>query len=128
MTITTTRFSGLGLALAGMVAAAALSAPPALAQGLAVTAPTHPTWARWLGIDSGQSFVLKGQAQAIEIGRSQSPVRVRVCVNAGTTPMSDNVDAKVMTDQGETIVPVGHRVHSRASTRPWRQAAGQGPV
>ena len=105
-----------GMVLGGLITVSAAVAPAA-AQGLSVVAPTHPTWARWLGLETGREFVLGGasrgriqiaESQRIQIAESQEPRRVRVCVTSGTTPASLNVGARVVADDREIVVPVAH--------------------
>jgi len=96
-----------GMLLGGLVTLSAAVAPAA-AQGLSVIAPTHPTWARWLGLETSGEFVLgRGRGQ-IQIGNFPEPRRVRVCVTSGTTPASNNVGARVIAEDAQIVVPVGH--------------------
>jgi hypothetical protein len=96
-----------GMLLGGLVTLSAAVAPAA-AQGLSVIAPTHPTWARWLGVETGGEFVLgRGRGQ-IQIGNFPKPRRVRVCVTSGTTPASNNVGARVIAEDTQIVVPVAH--------------------
>ena len=97
-----------GMVLGGLVTVSAAVAPAA-AQGLSVVAPTHPTWARWLGLETGREFVLGGASRGrIQIAEFQEPRRVRVCVTSGTTPASLNVGARVVADDRQIVVPVAH--------------------
>ncbi len=86
--------------LNGLVVLSAAAAPAA-AQGLSVIAPTDPTWARWLGLETGSEFVLGHGRNRIQIGNFQEPRRMRVCV-------TDNIGARVIADGRQTIVPVSH--------------------
>lgn len=97
----------LGLALSGLLASS-MAAVPAAAQGLNLITPTEPTIGRLLGLQTGQQFVLKPSRNALELSRSAEPRRLQVCVTTGTTPASNNVAARVITDQGDRVVPVGH--------------------
>lgn len=96
-----------GMVLGGLVTVSAAVAPAA-AQGLSVVAPTHPTWARWLGLETGREFVLGGARGRIQIAEFREPRRVRVCVTSGTTPASLNVGARVVADDRQIVVPVAH--------------------
>ena len=96
-----------GMVLGGLVTVSAAAAPAA-AQGLSVIAPTHPTWARWLGLETGHEFVLGAGRGRIQIADFQEPRRVRVCVTSGTTPASLNVGARVVADDSQSVVPVAH--------------------
>ena len=96
-----------GMVLGGLVTVAAAVAPAA-AQGLSVVAPTHPTWARWLGLQTGGEFVLGATRGRIQLADFQEPRRVRVCVINGTTPASLNVGARVVADDRQIVVPVAH--------------------
>ena len=96
-----------GMVLGGLVTVSAAVAP-ATAQGLSVIAPTHPTWARWLGLETGSQFVLGAARGRIQIADFQEPRRARVCVTSGTTPASLNVGARVVADDRQIVVPVAH--------------------
>ena len=67
-------------------------------------APTDPTWARWLGLDTSAQFVLHGGRGQIQIGDFQKPQRVRICVFEGTTPASLNIGARVTTGDHQIVV------------------------
>jgi len=95
----------IGLALGGLVTLSAVVAPAA-AQGF-LRAPTHPTWARWTGLPAETEFVLGRGIGRIQIGSFQEPRSVRVCVTSGTTPTSNNVGARIVTDDSRIVVPVG---------------------
>ena len=96
-----------GLILGSLVALSATVAPAA-AEGLSVVAPTHPTWARWLGVDNGSEFVLGRGRTRIQIGNFQVPRRMRVCVTSHQTPASLNIGARVVADGRQIVVPVAH--------------------
>jgi len=93
----------VGLALGGLVTVSAAVAPAA-AQGLSVIAPTRPTWARWLDLQTGSEFVLGATRRQIQIANFQEPRRVRLCVTSGAS----HVAARAVTEDGEIVVPVGH--------------------
>jgi len=92
----------LGL-IAGSVFSAMAAGGPAPASAQALTMPTNPTWARWLGLETGHELFLNDGQQRVQIGDFQEPRRVRLCVNPGNT----NVAARVITESGETVVPLG---------------------
>ena len=95
----------VALALGGLVTVSAAVAPAA-AQGL-LRAPTHPTWAGWIGLQPETEFVLGGGRGQLQIGSFQEPRRVHICVTSGTTPTSHNVGARVVADDSQSVVPVG---------------------
>lgn len=80
---------------------------PASAQGLHIVTPTHPTLARSLGLQTGTEFILGAGRRQVQIGDFGEPRRVRLCVNSGTTPASQNVGARDVAEGGQTVVPVG---------------------
>jgi hypothetical protein len=97
----------LGLALAGLVAAAAAPAP-AVAQAPGVIAPTEPFWARALGLQTGREFRLRPGSTTRDLARFNEPRTLRICVVSGTTPASQNLDARVISDGRAQVIPVGH--------------------
>jgi len=93
----------LGLTAGALFSAmAAAGSVPASAQVL--TMPTNPTWAEWLGLETGHELFLNRAHQEVQIGDFSEPRRVRVCLRPGNTI----VPARVITETGETVVPVGH--------------------
>ena len=114
----------VALVLGGLVTVSA-AVTPAAAQGL-LRAPTHPTWARWIGLQPETEFVLGGGRGHIQIGSFQEPRSVRVCVTSGTTPSAHNVGARVVADDSQTVVPVGRCgiVRSSTSVAPFASRVG----
>jgi len=94
----------LGLVAGVLFSTMAVAGPaPSSAQGVQVTMPTNPTWARWLGLETGGELFLNRAHQKVQIGNFAEPRRVRVCLTSSNT----NVAARVITEAGETVVPVG---------------------
>jgi hypothetical protein len=105
MSVSSTRIAGL---LLGSMVALSAAAAPAAGAGLDVVAPTDPAWARWLGLDTGQQFVLSPGRHQFQIGNFPEPRRVRVCVADHTTPAFRNVGARIIADGTQIVVPVAH--------------------
>jgi hypothetical protein len=104
----------VGLALGGLVTVSAAVAPAA-AQGLNVIAPTHPTWARWLDLQTGSEFVLCATRRQIQIANFQEPRRVRLCVTSGASHLA----ARAVTEDGESSCPWATAAISRPLASPW---------
>jgi hypothetical protein len=115
MNMSSQRFAGLVL---GSLVTLSTAVTPAASQ---VLAPTDPSWARWLGLETSTQFVLgRGRGQ-LQIGDFQEPQRVRVCVTEGTTPASLNIGARVLADDSQIVVPAsscGEVVGSRITVEP----------
>lgn len=99
----------LGLMAGTFLSAMAAGGPaPASAQDLHFMAPTHPTWARWLGLETGRELFLTGGDQQVQIASFTEPRRVRLCVTSRPSNVGANhVAARMITENGETVVPVG---------------------
>jgi hypothetical protein len=84
---------------------------PADAQRRPVITQTNPTAGRWLdqwlGVQTGGRFVLAAATDAVQVASLNQPRRFRVCITVAT-PATPKVQAKVVTESVEVVIPVGY--------------------
>jgi hypothetical protein len=126
MNTSSKRIAGVVLGSLVMLAAAVA---PAVAEEARVIAPTDPTLARALGLETGSQFWMgRGFRNRVEIGNFDEPQRVRVCVTQSESQAYLNVAARVIADGRQIVVPAAHCgeiVGSQIAVEPAAPLGGQ---
>jgi hypothetical protein len=126
MNTSSKRIAGVVLGSLVMLSAAVA---PAAAEEARVIAPTDPTLARALGLETGNQFWMgRGFRNRVEIGNFSEPQRVRVCVTQSEAQAYLNVAARVIADGRQIVVPAAHCgeiVGSQITVEPATPLGGQ---